>query len=73
MASRSEQCVLTCVTARSPLVSIIVTFDAPHSEAMNSVWPTNPGSLSCVASLFIGIVTIPATSPSSASTVARST
>ena len=29
--------------------------------AISSVWPTNVGSVSCVASLFIGIVTRPAT------------
>ena len=39
---------------------------------MNSVWPTNAGSVSCVASLFIGIVTMPATSPASAASVAGS-
>ena len=30
---------------------------------MNSVWPTNVGSVSCVASLFIGIVTMPGDAP----------
>jgi hypothetical protein len=59
IASRSEQCVLTWVTARSPFVSIIVTELAPHSPAISSVCPTNVGSVSCVASLFIGIVTRP--------------
>ncbi len=78
MASRSEQCVLTWVTAIDPppssaAVSIIVTFAAPQRSAISSVWPTKPGSDSCVASLFIGIVTTPATRPASASSVARRT
>ena len=54
-------------------VSIIVTDAAPQRSAMNSVCPTNLGSVSCVASLFIGIVTIPATSPASAASVAAAT
>jgi hypothetical protein len=41
IASRSEQCVLTCVTAIEPwgvsAVSIIVTDAAPQRLAMNSV------------------------------------
>ena len=73
IASRNAQCVLTWVTAIEPFVSIIVTRGAPHSSAIISVWPTNRGSESCVASLFIGIVTSPATRPWSASIVARST
>jgi hypothetical protein len=77
MASRSEQCVLTCVTASDPpgvsAVSIIVTRSAPHWAAIISVCPTKAGSLNCVASLFIGSVTTPATSPVSASAVARCT
>ena len=78
IASRNEQCVLTWVTAIDPppssaAVSIIVTFAAPHRAAISSVCPTKPGSESCVASLFIGIVTTPATRPASASSVARRT
>ena len=73
MASCSDTCVLTCVTARSPAVSIIVKRCTPHAAAINSVCPTNPGSVSWVASLFIGIVTMPATVPASASVVAEST
>ena len=68
---------LTWVTASDPLacsvVSIIVTESAPQRSAINSVWPTKPGSPSCVASLFIGIVTIAATSPASAASVAART
>ena len=78
MASRSEQWVLTWVTASelpsaSAAVSIIVTRCTPHSSAIISVWPTNAGSVSCVASLFIGIVTSPAFRPASASSVASTT
>ena len=56
-----------------PAVSIMVKRCTPQVAAINSVWPTKPGSLSCVASLFIGIVTIPATWPANASLVAAST
>ncbi len=73
IASRREQWVLTWVTASAPFVSIIVTRDAPHSSAISSVCPTNAGSLSWVASLFIGIVTMPAMCPASASRVAWTT
>ena len=45
--------------------------DARQSSAIISVCPTNAASESCVASLFIGIVTNPATRPLSASIVAR--
>jgi hypothetical protein len=69
--------VLTWVTASVPLgvgaVSIIVTDRAPQRSAMNSVWPTNRGCVSCVASLLIGIVTTPATSPARAASVAAAT
>ena len=54
-------------------MSIIVTRCTPHSSAISSVWPTNAGSVSCVASLFIGIVTTPATRPARASSVAWTT
>ena len=66
---------LTWVTASErpsarAAVNIIVTRFTPHSSAIISVWPTNAGSVSCVASLFIGIVTIPATRRQRASSVA---
>jgi hypothetical protein len=53
--------------------SISVEDVRPHSSATYSVWPVKVGALSRVAALLIGSVTTAATSPASASLVARAT
>ena len=50
-----------------------VALNATRARRSTRCDPTNNGSLSCVASLFIGIVTMPATRPAKASAVAAST
>ena len=63
---------LTCTMRRCGPTSSMVKCGTPQRSVINSVWPTNPGPVSCVASLFIGIVTMPATRPARASVVAES-
>jgi len=73
IAARSEQCVLTCVTINCSEASMMVTSRAPHTAPISSVWPVNPGSDSCVASLLMGSVTMAAISPASAARAAAIT
>ena len=74
IASRNEQWVLTWVTASGPWREHH-RHPLPPAQRRRSTrcGRRSAGSDSCVASLFIGIVTTPATVPARASVVARST